>query len=164
MKLKIEKLCHFINTICKQPGMYTLYGTFGEVIATIETIALWQNVFKTSSHHGLHPFQKWLAKDSRFANSINFADFRQFRENFKDDSEALKEFALMFTKFCKTLSDEEDEVEITITESKAKELADFIAKEERFAEIIEKIELRLDQNSNNRDFLSSDYNIFKDTK
>lgn len=164
MKLQIETFCHFVNTICNRPKFYTLNGTFGEVIATIESFAKSENLFNTTSHHGLHPFQKWLANDPRFANSINFADFRQFRDSFEDDNTALDEFARMFTDFCKTLSVEEDDIEITITESEAKELVSLIEKEKRFSKIVNKIELGLYQNANNRNFLSSNYNIFKDKK
>lgn len=164
MKLKIEDFCHFVNSICKRPGLYTLNGAFGEVIATIESWAKCQNIFNVASHHGLHPFQKWLARDQRFANSINFADLKQFRDYFDDDKTALGEFALMFTKFCESLPDEEDEITITITEAKAKELYRLIEKEERFSDVVKQINLRLDQNSNNRNFLLSDYNIFKNTK
>ncbi len=162
MNLKIKDFCHFVMTICKSPGMYTLNGTFGEVIAVIETSAKRSNIFKVSSHHGLHPFQKWLASDTRFSNSISFTDFRQFRENFSDDVAALEEFSDLFAKFCKSVPDNEDEVEITITESKAQELSEFISSEERFFEVREKIKEHLYQNSNNRSFLASDYNIFKD--
>jgi len=119
MSLRQKRFCQSVQGVCKRPRMYTLNGTFGEVLATLEWVAQGARIFGHHGHHGLHPFQVWLTEDPRFANDINFADFAQFRSQFSSDEDAIKEFARLFSEFSKTLPETDDEISLNLSETES---------------------------------------------
>ncbi len=142
--------------------MYSQTGNFWEVLAFIQGIAIGSGVHGfAGSHAGIQDYFHWLEKKVGKHPDFRWWSMESFHAMYDDDETALKEFAKYYKEFCDELPDEEDEIEITIPESKAKKLSEFIKYKDGFSEIAEKIKERLCQNSNNRDFLSSDYNIFK---
>jgi hypothetical protein len=162
MKLSRESFLHDVQAICHRPQMYTKNGTFGEVLAFIQGIALGSRVHGSAgSHAGIQDFFHWLEKKVGNHPDFRWRTIESFYAMYSDDETALKDFAKYYAEFCNEIPDEEDEIEITITESKAQELCSFISSEEKFSEIQEKIKERLYQNSNNRNFLAGEYNIFK---
>ncbi len=163
MKLSRESFLHDVQSICHRPQMYTKNGTFGEVLAFIQGIALGSRVHGfAGSHAGIQDFFGWLKIKVGDHPDFRWWTIESFYAMYSDDESALKDFAKYYAEYCNELPDEEDEIEIKITEYKAQELSDFISQEERFSEIKEKIKVSLYQNSNNRNFLASEYNIFKD--
>ena len=119
MSLRQKGFCQSVQGVCENPKTYTINGSFGEVVATLEWVAQGARIFGHHGHHGLHPFQVWLAEDQRFANDINFADFAQFRSQFNSDEDAIKEFARLFSEFSKTLPETEDEISLNLTLSES---------------------------------------------
>jgi hypothetical protein len=78
------KLVTFFEAIAHRPGLYTLNGTFEEILAYIwgtrhpvdaSDIELWQS------------FQEWLLTDSGLSGPLAL---KQFRERFTDDESAKK--------------------------------------------------------------------------
>jgi hypothetical protein len=145
--------------------MYTKNGTFWEVLAFIQGFALGSGVHGfAGSHAGIQDFFRWLEKNVSSHPDFRWWTIESFYALYPDEKSALTDFAKYYAEFCNEIPDEEDEVEITITESKARELSEFIGYEENFSEIQEKIKERFYQNSNNRNFLAGEYNIFKESK
>lgn len=135
------------------------------MLAFIQGIAIGSRVHGfAGSHAGIQDFYHWLEKKVGKHPNFQWWSMESFHAMYADDEMALKDFAKFYKEFCEELPDEEDEIEITIPESKAEELSDFIGNEERFSGIVEKIKEHFDKNSFNREFLTSEYNIFKDTK
>lgn len=163
MKLNRKSFLHTVQCVCYRPQMYSQNGTFGEILAFIQGIACGSRVHGfAGSHAGIQDFFGWLEKKVEKHPDFQWWTIESFRAKYDNDESALKDFAKYYKEFCDELPDEEDEIEITITESKAYELSNFIAGEERFSEIQEQISKRLWQNLNDKDFLESDYNTFKD--
>lgn len=117
MNFNIRAFADGVQAICKRPKLYTCNGTYGEAIALIEGIAAGEYTFKNFyGHHSLDPFQRWLSNDPRFANSVNFTGFIDFRQHFESDEAALQEFSALFLAFCEQWPEEEDEIMVRITE------------------------------------------------
>jgi len=122
MNLRLSSFCLTVDALCKRPKMYTVNGTYGEIVALIDGLAGGARVLPVAGHHSLDPFHRWLAKTDRFADKYGFTDYGKFREHFEDDKSALRDFAILFRQFCSELAEEEDTVTFNLAESKAKEI------------------------------------------
>lgn len=83
-----------VGTLCRYPQMYTMNGSFPEVIAYIEgyTVADPKN-----SRRDWRGFSKWLSARVGYPNHVVASVY--LRQTYRDDAEALKELARLFREY-----------------------------------------------------------------
>ena len=99
MKMVIPKASFddIVRVICKNPRMYLMHGTFGEVLAFLEGYGKGVGFEGPGSSGSVFsPFKKWLCKRS-WENSENF--WRSFRDAHGDEQTAITEFAKMWSEY-----------------------------------------------------------------
>jgi FMN phosphatase YigB (HAD superfamily) len=88
-----------ILATCKY-ALYTLNGTFGEVMAYLEGYAKAAKIGKSGSYFS--QFAKWLSESRGYTNSDSrpHSDFwRLFRKRYPDDATAIAEFARLWMEY-----------------------------------------------------------------
>jgi len=87
-----------VGFICKRPKMYTMNGTFAEVIAFIDGYTSADSVKK--SRMEWHGFSSWLAKRLEYSDAIVAAEY--LRERYPSDDEAIDELAQRYAEYALT--------------------------------------------------------------
>lgn len=132
------------DTFCKRPKMYTLNGTFGEVVAAIDSYAQDAYIFRKRCHHALDPFHRFLSGKPQFESVGDFVGWGDFWNAYQDDETAIRELRKYLEEFRQTLSEVEGfGIDIWIEESEAEILYSYLSKlaknESKDEEIISKI-------------------------
>ena len=93
--IKKTTLADVVENLCKRPGMYTMGGSFNEVIAFLEgyTTANRPN----GSRLEWHGFNRWTAERCGYQSHIVAAKY--LREKFPDDRDALANLATFYRQY-----------------------------------------------------------------
>ena len=84
-----------IEAICKRPEMYTMNGSFAEVLAHLEGYANGKRLgFKGRSSSYFHGFGDWVGSQMGVPKHPRF--WRYFAGQFPDDATAAREFARLW--------------------------------------------------------------------
>jgi hypothetical protein len=120
MNAKTFEFFEMADAICENPGIATLNGTFGEVVAFLEGYALGAVIFRNKGHHSLDPFQRFLFKQGKYKSIGNFVTWASFYDAYQDDALAIKEFRRLLKEFRgKVLEVEDIGVDIWLEENDA---------------------------------------------
>lgn len=93
-----------VDALCKYPQMYTMNGTFGEVLAFLDGYAKGKKIGKVAySCTYFHPFKVWLATKMGYAEDANV--WESFISNYLDEATALRGFARLFREYADTNPD-----------------------------------------------------------
>ena len=85
-----------IAAICRRPKMYTMNGTFGEVLALLDGYANGARLSPGRSSSFFNPFSQWLQEKL----NMSYDHFwRAFRDSYPDDEAAIKAFAAFWTEY-----------------------------------------------------------------
>ena len=92
------KFPDIIRTICRDPNMYLMHGTFGEALAYLEGYADGRGLGSSGrSSSVFNPFRDWLSSKLALENVEDF--WTIFRNLYADDQNALKHFAEYWFEF-----------------------------------------------------------------
>ena len=92
------KFSDIIGTICRNPKMYLMHGTFGEALAYLEGYADGRGLGSSSrSSSVFNPFREWLS--SRLALQYTEDFWTTFRNLYTDDQNALRHFAKYWSEY-----------------------------------------------------------------
>lgn len=83
-----------VGTLCLYPQMYTMNGSFPEVIAYIEGYIVADPKNLRRDWHG---FSKWLSARVGYPHHVVASVY--LRQTYLDDTEALKELARLFREY-----------------------------------------------------------------
>jgi hypothetical protein len=83
-----------VGTLCRYPQMYTMNGSFPEVIAYIECYTV---ADPKKSRRDWHGFSEWLSAEIGYPNHVVASVY--LRQTYRDDAEALKELARLYCEY-----------------------------------------------------------------
>ena len=89
--------CEVIEALCRNPGQYTMGGTFEEIVAWIEGYTMNARRHRNDARFQLYRFNNWLASKRNYSNHI--VAYTYLRQTYANDSEALAELARLFREF-----------------------------------------------------------------
>jgi hypothetical protein len=96
-------LTDVILAVCKRPKMYTLNGTFGEILALLDGYANGKKLGgRGRSASYFNGYKNWL-RERMGSSELNF--WPAFREAHSDDLTAISEFGRLWCEYEKTLLD-----------------------------------------------------------
>jgi hypothetical protein len=84
-----------VEVLCKYPQMYTMNGTFVEIVAYLEGYTTADS--KRNSRQDLNGFTKWLSARLGYSNHIVASKY--LRDMYPDDAEALTEFSRLYREY-----------------------------------------------------------------
>ena len=90
----------FLGAVLERPKLYTPTGTFYEIISYLEGYGGGGVVGKHASHSVFTPFLFWFGKKEGYKSIV---DWKQFRETFSSDTEALENFQNLYTEYVRSL-------------------------------------------------------------
>jgi|SRR5215216_3470543 len=88
-----------IQWVCKRPAMYTMHGSFPEVIAYIEGYSTSDTTRK--SRNEWHGFSRWLSARMEYPDSKVASHY--LRETYSDDAEAITHLAELYLEYAQQL-------------------------------------------------------------
>ena len=89
--------CEVIESLCKHPQMYTMSGTFEEVVAWIEGYTMNARNNRQDARFQLYDFNRWLASKRNYPDHIVATSY--LRQSYPEDKEALAALASLFREF-----------------------------------------------------------------
>jgi len=92
-----------LDAVCKYPHMYTMNGTFGEVLAFLDGYANGAKLGdrgRSSSY--FNSYREWLSQ--RIGESKDDDFWRYFRNSFTDETMAAREFSRLWHEYVETHS------------------------------------------------------------
>lgn len=98
-----------IEAVCKRPLMYTLNGTFGEVLALLDGYAYGAklgNQARSSSY--FYPYAKWLHTRLGFPEDVPL--WESFIAAYPDEATAMNEFARLWREYEKIRQADEEQL------------------------------------------------------
>ncbi|MEP6924018.1 MAG: hypothetical protein ABI954_06115 [Pyrinomonadaceae bacterium] len=91
----------YVEAVCKRPKMYTPTGSFYEVAGFLEGYSAGAGVGGHIYHFRSTQFRKWVIKKFKIQKTI--IDWKEFRELFSSDLEALNNLPILYKEFSESL-------------------------------------------------------------
>lgn len=95
---KIE-FADIVEALCKRPAMYTMNGTFAEIVAHLDGYAKGAEVKDGPNHYSWTPFLQWLAVKFDYSPKTFPLLWKVFLENYADEETALKELSRFYREY-----------------------------------------------------------------
>ena len=83
-----------VETLCRYPRMYTMNGSFAEVVAFLEGYTI---ADAKDSRRDWHGFSRWLTAKMGYPDNVVAPVY--LRRTYRDDAEALKELDRLFREY-----------------------------------------------------------------
>jgi hypothetical protein len=93
--IKKTTFADVIGFLCKRPQMYTMRGSFNEVIAFIEGYTTGDR--NRSTRLEWHGFSRWLSEKFEYPSSEVASEY--VRKTYPDDREALESLARLYRQY-----------------------------------------------------------------
>ncbi|MBK7706071.1 MAG: hypothetical protein IPN69_18695 [Acidobacteria bacterium] len=92
-----KQFIEIVEAVCRRPRMYTVNGTFEEVVCFLDGFGLGSDLATGQTHSIWTNFGKWLANTRGIANGpIMMSEFRGWYEN---DERALAELIRFYQEY-----------------------------------------------------------------
>jgi len=92
-----KQFCEIVDAVCTRPRLYTINGTFEEVVCFLDGFGLGSNLDNKQTHSIWTEFGLWLARVRKVAHqSITMSEFRSWFDN---DEAAILELARAYREY-----------------------------------------------------------------
>ena len=95
---KIE-FADIVDAFCKRPAMYTMNGTFAEIVAFLDGYATGAEVNEDLYHYRWNAFLKWLAIKFDYSPKTFPLPWKVFLASYPAEETALKELARFYREY-----------------------------------------------------------------
>jgi hypothetical protein len=97
--MKNIEFADIVEALCKRPAMYTMNGTFAEIVAHLDGYAKGAEVKDGFSHYSWTPFLQWLAVKFDYSKKTWPLPWQLFLDSYPDEETALKELARFYREY-----------------------------------------------------------------
>jgi hypothetical protein len=97
--MKKMEFADIVDAFCKRPAMYTMNGTFAEVVAYLDGYAQGAEVKDVIYHYRWNAFLKWLAVKFDYSKKTWPLPWQVFLDSYPDEETALKELARFYREY-----------------------------------------------------------------
>jgi hypothetical protein len=91
-----------VDTLCKRPAMYTMGGTFAEIVALLDGYARGAEVKYGGYHYSWTPFLQWLAVKFNYPEKTWPLPWKVFLDSYPDEETALKELVRFYREYAES--------------------------------------------------------------